>query len=207
MRIAFAAATAAVLLAAAPAALAQAGGPSRNPADSPAGVYKLDKNHASIAAKIKHLGFSNYTFLIRGLEGELTLNPKNPTASKTAIRVDPAGISTGLPDFDKEIGGKFFGGTPITFVSRTLTATGPSAGRLVGDLTLNGVTKPVTLNVVFNGGGPQFRSNRPTLGFSATGMVKRSDFNITPQMPAAVLGDEVELEIEAEFNQDLPKKG
>jgi polyisoprenoid-binding protein YceI len=205
LRTAFAAAI--LSLALTPAALAQSGGPSRNPADSPAGVYKIDKNHASIAAKIQHLGFSNYTFLIRGLEGEVTLDPKTPTASKTSIRVDPNGISTGLPDFDKEIAGNFFGGKPISFVSRTLTATGPSAGRLVGDLTLNGVTKPVTLDVVFNGGGPQFRSNRPTLGFSATGSVKRSDFNVAPQLPAAILGDEVRLEIEAEFNQDLPRQG
>ena len=194
-------AAAAASLALASAASAQMAPPSTNPADSPAGVYKIDSRHASIAAQIRHVGFSNYTFLIRGLEGEVTLDPRNPTASKAAIKVDPMSVDTGLPDFDKEIGGKFFGGTPISFTSRSLTATGPARGRLTGDLTLNGVTKPVTLDVTFNGGGPMIRSNKPTLGFSATGAVKRSDFNVAPQLPAAILGDEVQLEIEAEFNQ------
>lgn len=194
-------AAAALLALAAPPALAQMAGPSKNPADSPAGTYKLDNRHASVSAKIIHLGFSNYTFLIRGLDGEITFDPRNVTASRAVIRIDPMTVDTGLPDFDREIGTSFFGGKPITFTSTTLAPTGPTTGRLTGDLSLNGVTKPVTLEVTFNGGGPMMRSNAPTLGFSATGVVKRSDFNVAPQLPAAALSDEIRLQIEAEFNK------
>ncbi len=201
MRRMLAFAAAFIALAAAPLAVAQMAGPSTDPSTSPAGVYKLDTRHASLSAKIRHLGFSNYTFLIRGLDGEITFDPKAVTRSKAVIRIDPMSVDTGLPDFDKEIGTAFFGGKPITFTSTSLAPSGPASGKLTGDLSLNGVTKPVTLDVTFNGGGPMFRSNKPTLGFSATGVVKRSDFNVAPQLPAAALGDDIALEIEAEFNQ------
>jgi polyisoprenoid-binding protein YceI len=196
------AAAAALSLAAAPAAFSQARGLSTNPADAPAGAYNLDKRHASLAVKVRHFGFSNYTFLMRGLDGQITYDPRTPTASKVSVTVDPTSVDTGLPDFDKEIGSdpRFFAAKPIRFVSRSLQQTGPAAGRLTGDLTLNGVTKPVTLDVTYNGGAPNMRGT-PTLGFSAKGLVKRSDFNIATHLPGQALGDEVQIEIEAEFNK------
>lgn len=196
-------ATAAVLsLVAAPAALGQARGLSTNVADAPAGTYALDKRHASVALKGRHFGFSNYTFLMRGLDGTVTLDPSNPLASKVSVTIDPKSVDTGLPDFDKEIGedARFFGGQPIAFVSRSVERTGATTGRVTGDLTLRGVTKPVTLDVTFNGGAPNM-AGKPTIGFSAKGRLKRSDFAVAGQLPPTVLSDEIEIEIEAEFNK------
>lgn len=196
------AAAAALTLSFAPAAFSQAPAPaSANPAAAPAGTYKLDPRHASLAAKVSHLGFSNYTMLLRGLDGELTYNPKRPTASKLNVRVDPRSVDTGLPDFDKEIGEdpRFFAGQPITFVSRSLQQTGQNRGRLTGDLTFRGVTKPVTLDVTMVGAGQHPMNKKPVMGFSATGSIKRSDFGFTHLSP--MIGDEVQLQIEAEFAQ------
>lgn len=194
------AAAAALSLLAAPTAFGQARNLSKDPAAAPAGTYKLDARHASLAAKVSHFGFSDYTFLIRGLEGEFTYDPKAPTASKLTVKVDPKSVDTGLPNFDKEIGEdpRFFAGQPITFVSKSLTAAGDNKGKLVGDLTFRGVTKPVTLDVTFNGSANDMRG-RPTMGFSATGVIKRSEFGFTHL--AGMVGDEVELQIEAEFNK------
>jgi polyisoprenoid-binding protein YceI len=75
--------------------------------------------------------------------------------------------------------------------------TGPDTGRITGDLTLRGVTRPVTLAVTFNGGADNLLTGRYTLGFSATATLRRSEFGITNLVPA--IGDEVTLEVEAEF--------
>ena len=193
---------AAVSLLTAPAALTQARGLSTNPADSPAGTYKLDPRHTTVAAQVSHFGLSNYTFLMRGVSGEIAFNPKQPTASAVRVAIDPKSVDTGLPDFDQKIGTdeRFFAGKPITFVSRSLEQTAPTKGRLTGDLTLNGVTRPVTLDVTFNGGAPVM-NGVPTLGFSATGAIKRSDFKVAGYLPPQVVGEEVRITIEAEFNK------
>jgi polyisoprenoid-binding protein YceI len=204
MRLATSILAAAALLAAAPAALSQGrAAPSTDPAQVAAGTYTLDKRHTSVIAKVSHFGFSNYAMRFDSIEGSLDFNPKTPTASKLTIRIDPRSISTGLPDFDIEIEDKFFnaGKHPqITYVSQGVSAVAGNKGRLLGDLTFNGVTKPVTLDVTFNGAATNMRGT-PTMGFSATGVFKRSDFNVAGQLPTNVVGDEVTLLIEAEFNK------
>jgi polyisoprenoid-binding protein YceI len=70
-------------------------------------------------------------------------------------------------------------------------------GTVAGELTLRGVTRPITLDVIFNGGADNLLTGRYTLGFAATGTIRRSEFGITNLVPA--IGDEVTLEIHAEF--------
>lgn len=182
-------------------AVAQGRGWSADPAAQPAGTYALDKRHASATVTAVHMGFSNYSFRIDGLAGTLEFDPKSPAAIKLNATLDPATVHTGLPDFDKEIGQEFFGGTPITFVSRSLVPAGANRGKLTGDLTLNGVTKPVTLDVTFVGGGPHPFNGKPVIGFQADGTIKRSDFGVAPKLAATVLSDEVRVSINAEFSK------
>lgn len=182
-------------------AVAQGRGWSADPTAQPAGSYVLDKRHASATVRAVHMGFSNYTFRIDGLEGTLQFDPKNAAATRISATLDPATVHTGLPDFDKEIGTQFFGGTPIAFVSTSLVPQGPNAAKVTGDLTLNGVTKPVTLDVTFVGGGPHPFNGKPVIGFQAEGVVKRSDFGVAPKLPATVLSDEVRISIAAEFGK------
>ena len=86
----------------------------------------------------------------------------------------------------------------IGFNSSSLVLTGPTTGKMTGDLTFLGVTKPVTLDLVWNGFGPGMMGGTRT-GFSATGSIKRTDFGFNTYVP--VIGDQVDLLIEIEFTK------
>lgn len=194
----------AIILPSALAAVAVAAPETRDPAQVPAGDYVLDARHASLTAKVAHLGgFSNYAMRFDKLEGGFTWDPANPAAAKATIRIDPASIHTGLPNFDKELAGpRWFNAAAhpaITFVSTGLDAGADGRGKITGDLTFLGVTKPVTLDATFNGVGPGMMGTGVRLGFSGTGKIKRSDFGLTTSANAA--GDEVMLDFEVEFTK------
>ena len=204
--------TTALLLASAP-AMAQMPAivVSKDVAAQPAGVYEMDSRHTSVTWKVLHMGVSNYTARFNKVEGTLNFNPADPTKSVLNAKIETASVDTGLPDFNKEIAGpKFLGGdkTPtITFDSTQITKTGADTGKVTGNLTLNGVTKPVTLDVKFYGGIVHPMGKGHDLGFSATTKIKRSDFNITEYIP--MVGDEIEIAIETEFLKgatEAPKK-
>jgi polyisoprenoid-binding protein YceI len=175
---------------------------SRDPAKIPAGTYVLDKRHASLTAKIPHMGgFSRYTLRFTGLSGDFTIDPANWRATKITFTVDPRSADTGDPGFNKDIAG-FLGASKypaITFASTELVGGDNGEGQLNGDLTLNGVTKPVTLNVTFNGVGPGLLGAGTRMGFSGTTRIKRSDFHATAASQWA--GDDVDLTFEIEFTR------
>jgi polyisoprenoid-binding protein YceI len=180
-------------------AVASARAVATDPAQAPAGNWVIDKKHASLEMKVSHLGTSHFAFRFtrEAIDGSYSYDPAKPLDSKVSISIDAAGVDTGLPDFNKVIGAdaKFFNGAQypkITFVS-----TKVEPGKLTGDLTFRGVTKPVTLDVKYNGyAKTPFGSQ--IMGFSATGTIKRSDFGFTHLQ--GMVGDDVALEIEAEFN-------
>lgn len=176
--------------------------------DVPAGTYKLDPRHASLTWKVSHMGLSNYTARFSKLEGTLVFDPKDPAKSSVTATVDPASVRTdhATPkDFDQELreDPRFFKVAKfpeIKFVSTKVETTGDKTGRITGDLTFMGVTKPVTLDATFNGSFKEHpMTKKPALGFSATGKVKRSEFGLDALVP--FVGDDVSLSIEAEFLQ------
>jgi polyisoprenoid-binding protein YceI len=172
---------------------------SQDPTKAPAGDYVLDKRHASLTAKIAHMGgFSRYTMRFDGLDGGYTLDPTNWQATKVTINVDAASVDTGDPSFNKQIAGYFDAAKfpTISFVSTDLTADN-GKGVLTGDLTFHGVTKPVSLDVTFNGVGPGMLGAGTRMGFSGTGRIKRSDFGVTEMKQFA--GDDIDLLFEVEF--------
>ncbi len=169
-------------------------------AAQPSGTYEVEPTHTTVVWRLTHMGASNYTARFDKISGTLNFDSKNPTASSVNISIDPNSVSTGLPNFDKEIATKFFdvGNHPkISFVSTGLVKTGDTTGDLTGNLTFRGVTKPVTLKVQFNGGLLHPFAGRHLIGFSARGNIKRSDFGLTAMTP--MIGDNVELIIETEF--------
>ncbi|MBD3771470.1 MAG: polyisoprenoid-binding protein [Rhodobacterales bacterium] len=193
-------------------------GPADAPAPElgPAGTYDLDPTHASLTWKVNHFGLSNYTARFTGISGTLVFDPENLSASSLEVSVDPASVETdypadfkaGHPDspfdtFDQEISESdaYFNSTvfpTITFKSTEITPTGANTGTVTGDLTFRGVTKPVTLDVTYNGTASfPWAPDQPKIGFSATGSLKRSDFGLDIMVPS--LGDEVDLLIEVEF--------
>lgn len=180
--------------------------------EMPAGIYVADPAHTSVTFKVNHLGLSNYTARFAKVEAEVDFNPATPTASKLKVSIDPTSVRTDYPtpeekDFDKKLGtdAAWLNATKfptITFASTAIEKTGDTTGKLTGDLTFLGVTKPVTLDVTFNGAYAKAPfSEIPALGFSAQGKIKRSDWGFDTYVPN--IGDDVELIIETE----LHKKG
>lgn len=180
-------------------------------ADIPAGDYKLDKTHASLTFKVSHLGFSNYTASFTDFDAKLRFDQANAAASALEATIDPKSLTLPAPPpgFQKDLTGPQWLDAArypaITFKSTRIETTGPDTGKVTGDLTLHGVTKPVTLDVTYNGGyvGHPMDPNA-RIGFSAKGAFKRSDFGIAYGVPAPGttmgVGDEVQVEIEAEFS-------
>lgn len=166
------------------------------------GVYALDKGHASILFKINHLGFSMYHGRFDNFDATLNFDAKNPEASKVEVSIDLASINTNSAKLQDELKGeKVFdvaANPKATFRSLRTTKTGADSGTMIGELTLRGVPKPVTLEVRFHGGGLHPFTKKPVLGFNATGVIKRSEWGIKEWLP--MVGDDVAIEIEAEFN-------
>lgn len=187
------------------------------PNTAPAGAYKIDKTHASVTFKVNHLGMSNYTARFTGIDGALAFDPANPSAMSVEAGIDTKSIETDYPNsdvnFDAELSGakwldaaKF---PKITFKSTKVETTGPNTAKVTGDFTLHGVTKPLTLDVTFNGGYASAAMDpNPRIGFSATGKIKRSEFGLGFGVPAPGstfgVGDDVSIIIEAEFTGPAP---
>lgn len=174
----------------------------------PAGEYKLDETHASLTWKVNHMGLSNYTARFTKIDAVIDLNPKNITKSSVIAFVDPKSIKTDYPhakkkDFDKKLANdsQWFNSKKfpeIKFVSTKIVKTGKTTAKIYGDLTFLGVTKELVLETKFNGAYAQKPlSSEPGMGFSAKGRLKRSDFGFSTYVP--MIGDEVEILIEAEF--------
>jgi polyisoprenoid-binding protein YceI len=140
----------------------------------------------------------------------LTIDPKNPGGAKVDVTIPVSKIVTASAGLNQHLfrpgkdGGKpdFFGPNPANarFVSTKVVASGETA-RVTGDFTLNGITRPVTLDVTFYGAGklPPTMGGKENIGFRGTGTIKRSDFGLGFFAPA--LGDEVKLEIAAAFQK------
>ena len=171
-----------------------------DPAKVPAGAYALDPRHASLVIKVPHMGgFSRYTMRFNKLDGAFTYDPAGWQNTKVSITVDPRSIDSEDNIFNRTIAGWFEPDKypTIQFNSTALTADADGHGQLTGDLTFHGVTRPVTLEVQFNGYGSGFPVSGPRMGFSGMGKIKRSEFGVTGGRPFA--GDVVDLVFEVEF--------
>ncbi|MDB5442012.1 MAG: polyisoprenoid-binding protein [Phenylobacterium sp.] len=202
MRIAVAALALSLVLALGPGGPVLANPTTRDPAKIPPGTYVLDKRHASLTAKVAHLGgFSRYTLRFTGLDGGFTLDGANWRTAQARFSVDPRSVDTGDPSFNKQIAG-FLGADEyptITFVSTSLAGGETGEGQLTGDLTFHGVTRPVVLNVVFNGVGPGLLGAGVRMGFSGSTRIKRSEFHEAHFSQWA--GDDIDLLFELEFTR------
>lgn len=204
-----------------PAAKAEAPAPAATapqaqpPADAPAGEYAMDLQHTSVILRVSHMGLSRYTARFTKAEGRLAFDPANPAAQSVTATIDAGSLQTDYPepaklDFDAQIEKEFLDTAKyptITFRSTRIEPTGARTAKVTGDLTLHGVTKPVTLEATFNGGykAGSMDPMGARVGFSARGTFKRSDFGISYGIPAPGttmgVGDEVEVAIEAEFTK------
>ncbi len=214
-----AAETAAPAAAAAPETAAAEAAPAEPVALGAAGTYTADPWHTSVTWRVNHLGLSNYTARFKTIAATLVFNPDDLSANTVEVTIDPLSVETDYagdyaathPDspysgFNEALGisPDWFNGNEfpqITFKSTGVTQTGPTTGTVTGDLTFRGVTRPMTLDVTYNGMmQPAWTPGLDRIGFSATTTLKRSDFGMDGSI--AFIGDEVELLIESEFQQE-----
>ncbi|WP_419420300.1 YceI family protein [Legionella sp. D16C41] len=169
---------------------------------SAAEKWILDNQHTYVLWTIKHLGFSYQTGKWFA-DGEIMLDPDNPTNSQVKATIQIANVITGIKELDNHLKEKLFFDTaqyPVaTFISNKIDIVNKDCARVHGMLSLHGVTKPVVLEVVLNKIGKHPMKGRMTAGFSATTTIKRSDFGMTSLQDA--LGDDVKIEIGAEAYQ------
>ncbi len=183
---------------------------SNNPRIVTAGTYKVDSAHTLVKWEVDHFGFSDYFGIFGSPTGTLVIDPANLAAAKIDITIPVAKVTTANEGLTAhllkpaEAGKKadFFGANPADarFVSTAvaLDDDGDEA-KVTGNLTLNGVTRPVVLDVDFKGAGVNPMNKKTTIGFSAEGKIRRSDFGINFALP--LVSDEVELDIAAAFEK------
>lgn len=167
-----------------------------------AGTYVLDERHAFIIFSVDHLGFSTYYGRVNDFDGSLYFDPAFPEKAKLTITMDPASIDTNYDVMEDKLDSEEFFDVKkypgAKFVSTKIEKLTDTTGLVTGNLTLHGVTKPVTLDVKFNGHGPMPMGPAKTvMGFSAMTTIKRSDFGIDYGVP--MVSDDVIIAISAEF--------
>ena len=178
---------------------------AKDPARVTGGTYQIDPGHTQVVFAYDHMGFSNNLGIISESTGTLTLDPKNVAASKVSVEVPISNIRTGVAKLDEHLlKPEFFDSAKFpkaTFVSTAVKADGPTGAEITGNLTIKGVTKPVTLDAEFYGAGkaPAMAGGKENVGFVATGAVKRSDFKMGYGVP--MVGDTIELKIVAAFQK------
>lgn len=173
-------------------------------ANATAGTYAIDPTHTNVIFRVSHLGFSGYMGRFNKIEGKVVLDPKDLAKTTLDVTIDAASVDVNLKKLDEELRGKDMFNVAehpsITFKSTKLEQSAPNRGTITGDLTFRGVTKPVTLDVTLNGVGPHPMNKKQTLGFSANGVIKRSDFGASQWLP--MVGDNVQLIIETEMQAE-----
>lgn len=162
--------------------------------------YTIDPSHTRVLYFISHLGFSKMPGQFNDVTGTIQFDPNNAENSSVDALINARSLSMGNEALDKKLQGPDYFNVIkyplIRFTSTKTEKTGSGTGTVTGDLTLLGVTKPVTLDVRFNHKGYNKYAKAQAIGFSAKGKINRSDFGMKTLLPD--VGDEIELRIEAE---------
>ncbi len=173
------------------------------PAAVEPGAYKVEPSHTRVLFTVSHMGFTNWYGDFTGASGTLTLDPKNPAAASLTVSLPIASVSTTNAKLDGELKAADWLDADhfpqASFKSTKVTPKGTGMADVTGDMTLHGVTKPVTLHVKFNGAGVNPLDKAYTAGFEAHGTIKRSDFGVTKYVP--LIGDTVELTLSGAFEK------
>lgn len=172
------------------------------PVTASAAPYTLDKSHAHVTFEVGHLGFSNVHGQFRKFDAEIDFDPANVEATKVSFTIDAASVDTFWEERDKHLRSPDFFDTAnhptITFVSTAVVPTGSDTADVTGDLTIRGVTLPVTMQAQLNKLGPSpFNPNQTIAGFTVTGEIDRTAFGVSYAAPAvsAIIPIRVELEM------------
>ena len=166
-------------------------------------TWSADKAHSRLSYGVTHLNISESEGNFKTFDAKITSSKEDFSDATFEVTADVASISTDNEMRDKHLkSADFFDAEKfptLTFKSKSFKKVSGKNYKLTGDLTLHGVTKPVTLDVTINGTTTNPMSKKTEAGFKFTGTIKRSDFGIAASMPAAMLGDDVTIRANAEF--------
>lgn len=171
------------------------------PAAASAAEYEIDTKgaHAAINFRIQHLGFSWLTGRFDRFTGTFSYDEKAPEASKVSVEIDTASVNSNHAERDKHLrNDDFLDVTKFpkaTFVSKSVTPDGEGKAKIVGDLTLRGVTKEVTIDASYVGGGDDPWGGK-RVGFTGTTKVVLADYGITFNLGPASTAVDLTLEVE-----------
>ena len=167
-------------------------------------TWTIDSAHSSAEFSILHLGVTHVRGVITGIKGTVTLNDKDVTKSTVAATLDATTVNTSQDARDKHLKSPDFfdveKNPTITFKSTGVSNAGGKL-KLMGDLTLAGVTKPITLDLEGPAAPQKGQGGKIVSGFSASGTVKRADFNFGSKFSAPMLGDDVKITIDVEIDK------
>lgn len=162
--------------------------------------FELDPVHTRVAFQISHAGFSNPIGTFSGVSGTLDFDADDWTTAQLSVRIPIATLNLGDADWQgKILDPTYFNAAKFPearFVSSKVEKTGDNTAQVTGDLTLHGVTHPVTLAVTLNALKRHPLTFKKTAGFSATATLSRKEFGMGAW--SSFIGDEVRLIIEAE---------
>jgi polyisoprenoid-binding protein YceI len=170
-------------------------------------TYKIDPVHSTAGFKIRHLMVANVRGEFPGLSGIITFDPASPANSRVEADIDVKTITTRDDQRDTHLKSPDFFDVEkfptMRFVSRKVVPNGNGESKVIGDLTIHGVTKEVTLDV--EGPSPEVKDpwGNTKSGIAASTKIKRSDFGLTwnaaLETGGVLVGDDVQIHIEAEL--------
>ena len=162
-----------------------------------AGGYAIDASHTAVIARVSHIGYGLSVFRFDKVEGSLTWDPAQPAKSALSVTVDTASIATPVPGFSAELQGDNFlksaAFPKATFVSTAFHQIDAGHGKVDGQFTLMGKTRPVTFDVELIGAGKGFMGH-PRLGIEAKTAINPADYGLNPMFATPI-----QLVIDAEF--------
>ncbi len=162
--------------------------------------YVMDKDHTHIGMTWNHLGFSDFRARFDDFDGTLVLDAEAPENSRVEVTIPIDSIDTRVPRLDEHLeSADFFDVAKFptaSFRSTRVDVIGERVARLHGDLTIRGITRPVVLQVQLNKMGEHPLTHKQAVGFTAEGVIKRSEFGLTAYVP--LVSDEVHLFISTE---------
>lgn len=167
-------------------------------------TWTIDPNHSEVGFTIRHF-FSKVPGNFEKFSGAIVYDPQKPEASSVKVDIDPNSINTRNEKRDNHLRSEDFFDVAkfptLTFVSTKVAAAGEGKLKVDGNLTMHGVTKPVTLDVTFLGAGPSMNGEQRS-GFTAVAKVNRKDFGIlwnkTLDQGGTMLGDDVDINLSVE---------
>ncbi|MDB5151720.1 MAG: polyisoprenoid-binding protein [Mucilaginibacter sp.] len=166
--------------------------------------WEANKAHCKVGFTVTHLSISEVDGNFKKFDASLTSSKPDFTDAVFELTADAASLNTDNDMRDNDLKSDHFFDVAkfptITFKSTGVTKVSDKAYKLTGELTMHGVTKPVTLDLTVTGTSKNMRTQKPIAGFKITGVINRNDFGVG-HMPSAMVSEEVEIRAVGEFDQ------